>query len=334
MSPPQTSGPTNAPIFVVGHPRSGTTLLRLILNEHSRIVIPPEAHLVSYLRRVESKFGALTDEANRRRAVERLVDKERMRDWGIPREDLFAAGMAADPPTPGGIFAAVMSLWTKAEGKPRWGEKTPGTYRFLDDVCAWYPDCQVVHIIRDGRDVAVSCLTPPFSDSYDKGNVYEVALRWRDAVLRGRRAARRLGPERYFELRYEELTADPEPVVRRLCAFLHEEFEPSMLEYHKNATRNVARGDSSFHQRTKKGVDRAKVERWRQDASREFVMGFEGMAGRQLVENGYTLSGWRPSPAQQARILYERLRPRRVVKNYKPRGGSGRRAAASGGPPS
>jgi hypothetical protein len=253
-----------------------------------------------------------------------------MRDWGIPRERLLAAVMDAEPPTPGGVFGAVMATWTESTGKARWGEKTPGTYRFLADVDRWFPDCQVVHIVRDGRDVAVSCLTPPFSDAYDKGNVYEVALRWRDALRRGRRAARALGAGRYLELRYEDLAADPEPVVRRLCAFLREDFEPAMLEYHKHAKRNVARGDSSFHERTKQGVDKARVERWRQDASREFVTAFEGLAGRDLVEHGYALSGWTPTPAQQARILYERLRPRRLVKNYKPRGGSAARAQTTG----
>lgn len=327
-------GRSTAPIFVVGHPRSGTTLLRLILNEHSRIVIPPEAHVASYLRRVEHKFGSLRDPGNRRAAVLRLVEKDRMAEWGFPTEVMVERLMAADPPTPGGLFAALMSLWTEKEGKPRWGEKTPGTYRYLPEVDAWFPDCQVVHIVRDGRDVAVSNLTPPFSDMYDKGNVFEVAVRWKDALARCRRAEQRfLGPGRFLQVRYEDLTDDPETIVRRLCAFLHEEFEPAMLEYHRHAGRNVARGDKSFHQRTSRRVDKGRVERWRQDASPEFVCAFEGLAGRELAQLGYRLSGWKPSPALARRILLERLRPRRLIHNYKPpRTALGRLLQTAGAP--
>jgi len=314
-------GTSTAPIFIVGHPRSGTTLLRLMLNAHSRIVIPPEAHIASFLRRCEGTYGPLVNEANRRQVVERLVHKRRMEEWGFEAEAMFARAMEAEPPTPGGVFAALMSLWTDKAGKPRWGEKTPGTYRFLPDVEAWFPDCQVIHIVRDGRDVAVSCLTPPFADLYDKGNVYEVAVRWRHAIHCCRRARSRLGPERFFELRYEDLTADPEAMVRRLCTFLHERFEPAMLDYHREAGRHVARGDKSFHQRTQGQVDRARVERWRQDAQPDFIACFEGIAGRELRDFGYALSGITPPTRQQLRIAYEKFRPRRLMKNYKPPSG-------------
>ncbi len=311
---------TNAPIFVVGHPRSGTTLLRLMLNEHPRIVIPAEAHVASYLRRVEQKYGSMKDEANRRVAVERLVSKKRQLEWELDRDETYARAMQAD--SPGGIFDAIMQLWCERTGKARWGEKTPGTYRFLPEVNAWFPECQVIHIIRDGRDVAVSCLTPPFSDNYDKGNVYEVALRWRDAIQRCRRAAKTLGPQRYLQIRYEDLADDPEGMLKGICEFLREDFAESMLDYHKNARSNVARGDNSFHQRTTKTVNKGRVERWRTDADDEFVCGFEGIAGKQLTELGYSLSGKRPTPAQRMRIVYEKHRPRRLIRNYKPPTGS------------
>lgn len=330
-------GTSTAPIFVVGHPRSGTTLLRLILNAHPRIVIPPEAHVASFFRRLKRKYGELDSEVRLRRVAERIADKERMLEWGFPREQMVERLMQADPRDASGLFAALMSLWTEKEGKPRWGEKTPGTYRFLPEVDAWFPDCKVIHIVRDGRDVAISCLTPPFSDNYDKGNVYEVAVRWRHAIQCCRRAQRDLlGPERYLELRYEDLTAEPEQHVRRICEFLDEDFDPAMLDFHKSSKRNVARGDASFHARTAEKVNRGRVERWRNDADRAFVCGFEGVARKELLEFGYPLSGWSPSSDQRLRILWEKWRPRRLMHNYKPRDGSspdlrkGRREAPAG----
>ena len=314
-------GRRTAPIFVVGHPRSGTTLLRLILNAHSRIVIPPEAHIASFLRRCESKYGPLVNEASRRQIAERLVSKRRMKEWELDSEEMYMRIMEADPPTPAGVFEALMSLWTDKARKPRWGEKTPGTYRFLPEVNQWFPDSQVIHIVRDGRDVAVSCLNPPFADFYDKGNVYEVAVRWRHALACCRRAKRTLGPERFLQIRYEDLVADPEKVTRSICDFLGERFEPAMLDYHESAKTHVARGDSSFHERTKKSVNRGRVERWRNDAAPDFIAGFEGIASRDLEALGYSLSGITPQTRQQIRILYERLKPRRLIKNYRPPGG-------------
>lgn len=317
------SGSRNAPIFVVGHPRSGTTLLRLILDSHERIVIPPEGHLVSLLRRAERKYGALSDPANFEQLLDRLLHKQRMSEWKIDVEDARRRCLAG-PHTPAGVFASLMGIWTDRTGKPRWGEKTPGTYRFLPEVNRWFPDCQVLHIVRDGRDVAVSCLTPPFSDQYDKGNVYEVAVRWRDAIRRGRHAGGMLGSRRYLELRYEDLTAAPEVVVRAICDFLHEDFAPQMLRFHEQALGKVARGEQGFHQRVAQQVDTQRVERWRKDADEEFVLGFEGIAGKELEENGYRLSGYKAQPALRGRILLERLRPRNPVKHYKgPRDGQG-----------
>jgi hypothetical protein len=310
------TSPSNAPIFVVGHPRSGTTMLRLILDSHPRIVIPPEGHLVSLLRRAERKYGALSDPANFEQLLDRLLHKQRMAEWKIDVEDARRRCMAG-PHTPAGVFASLMSIWTDRTGKPRWGEKTPGTYRFLPEVNRWFPDCQVLHIVRDGRDVAVSCLTPPFADQYDKGNVFEVAVRWRDAIRRGRHAGGMLGSQRYLELRYEDLTAAPEAVVRALCDFLHEDFTPAMLKFHEQAKGKVARGDQGFHQRVSKQVDTQRVERWRKDADEEFVLGFEGIAGKELEENGYKLSGYKAGAALRGRILLEKLRPRDPSKHYK-----------------
>jgi len=312
-------GTSTAPIFVVGHPRSGTTLLRLMLDAHPRIVIPPEGHLVSLLRRAQRKYGRLEEPGNFERLVDRVLHTQRMQEWQLDVEDARRRCLAG-PHTEAGLFASLMSTWTGRTGKPRWGEKTPGTCRLIPDVNRWFPDCQVLHIIRDGRDVAVSCLTPPFADTYDKGDVYAVAVRWRDAIRRGRKAAGLLGPQRYMELRYEDLTADVEGTLRKVCAFLGEEFAPAMLEHERKAPGKVPRGERSYHQRVGAKVDSQRVERWRKDATPEFVLGVEGLAARELELYGYALSGYKAPAALQGRILLKRLRPRNPVKHYKSHG--------------
>ncbi len=327
---------SDAPVFVVGHPRSGTTLLRLILNAHPRIVIPPEGHVVSFLRRCEQKYGPMSDDDAFERAIDRLAHKDRQKEWGFTPDQIIDVCLQGEH-SPAGIFASLMSLWTEQSGKPRWGEKTPGNYRYIEDVTGWFPKAQVVHIVRDARDVAVSCLTPPFSDRYDKGNEYEVALRWRDAVHRGRRAAQALGPQRYTEFRYEDLTAEPERLVHALCDFLHEDFVPEMMDFHRGAQGKLSRGEQSFHKRTHGEVDRKRVERWRRDVPREFVMRVEGMAGKELAELGYELSGFEPTLGLRAEFLAQKLKPRKLTRTFKPKGGGSsdkqsRSASGTGGP--
>ena len=100
-----------------------------------------------------------------------------------------------------------------------------------------------------------------------------------------------------------------------------------MLRYHERRDGKVARGETSFHKRLAGKVDSQQVERWRRDASQEFVLGFEGLAGTELVRYGYRLSGYAPTAEMRARVLLERLRPRRARKNYKP---SREKAAKSG----
>lgn len=310
---------SNAPVFVVGHGRSGTTLLRLMLNEHSNLAIPPESSLVSYLRRADRK-GSLTDPAARTKVLERMfghvwMDQGWIAERGLDRDTLWKLASEA-PPTPGGIMDALMSHWAEQHGATRWGEKVPNNYRFLPEIAEWFPGVKIVHLIRDGRDVALSCLTPPFADKFDHGSVYEVALRWQDAVRKGHACRAALGNEQYFELHYEELVTEPEPILRHLCTFLGEEFEPGMLEYHKDFDKTVPTYTRHHHQNLKKAANTSRVGRWRRDASEEFVVGFEGIAGPELAQCGYELSNFRRSPGQRTRIAFERFRPRRSINHH------------------
>ena len=206
-------------------------------------------------------------------------------------------------------------------GASRWGEKAPRNYRFLDRIAEWFDDCRVIHMIRDPRDVAVSMLTGPMAARHDHGDAFEVGLRWRDAIRKGIAARTQLGPRRYMELRYEDLTADPEGRIKQVCAFIDEPFEQSMLDYHKSATEKMPSSAMDIHQRLKKKVDRKRVGRWRTEIPKRDVQIVEGLCAREMAEHGYEPSGWAPPTALRLRIALESLRPPRLEKRYKPPGG-------------
>jgi hypothetical protein len=129
-----------------------------------------------------------------------------------------------------------------AQGKRRWGTKTPNALLRLAELAAVYPDSQVIHVIRDGRDSASS------QARIDRSLV-QAALLWRTGIRNGRRAGPLLGPERYLEVRLEELLSSPEEQMRRMCAFLGEDFDQALLQFHTTARERIPSSDLRIHPR-------------------------------------------------------------------------------------
>src|SRR4051812_46854361 len=139
------------PIFVLGCPRSGTTLLQLMLHAHPRIAIPPETRFVvpAYYRRRE--FGNLAD-PERRRALARWITGTRglrFRDLGLDAESVQRDIVSA-PPTMGSALSAVFAAYARRFDKVRWGDKRPAYFAHLDEVLRLFPTAQIVSIVRDG----------------------------------------------------------------------------------------------------------------------------------------------------------------------------------------
>lgn len=232
---------TPTPFFIVGFQRSGTTLLRLMLDNHPEIAIPLDTVglWAAYEDRLEA-FGNLATDADARRMVDALLAEERIRLWEVP---LTAEGILSLRRRPGfpGIMDAFHLAYAQAKGKRLWGDKDPGNMERVDRLARWFPGCQVIHIIRDGRDACLSQTRQTFG--FD--DLFECADCWREQVEWMRRIGGILGPSRYFELRYEDLVTDAEPILRRLAAFLGVEWSPAMLEYHKAVKGSVP--DSKRH---------------------------------------------------------------------------------------
>jgi hypothetical protein len=197
-------GVSTAPIFVVGCQRSGTTILRLILDSHSRISCGPETRFLEDMERIVGS------------------DWKRLSQYGFSQEE-WLSRIAA-------FFGGIQADYTHARGKERWADKSPRYAMSLDFIMRLFPDAQVVHVIRDGRDVAVS-----HRKKFGYWSCVKSAVKWPRYIAHARQAGRTLPESQYHELRYEELIADQEGTVRTLMDFLGEEWEPAMLEYEKHA---------------------------------------------------------------------------------------------------
>jgi hypothetical protein len=147
--------------------------------------------------------------------------------WDVDPDEVRAHVAAVRPTTYADLVRAVFSAYAASRGKPRWGDKTPGYVTHLPQLRALFPDAKFVHVVRDGRAVAVSLGERPWGPA----SAIAGAFWWRTKAGRGRRDGLALPSDRYLEVRHEDLLADPAAELARVCAFLGEEYSPAMLEY-------------------------------------------------------------------------------------------------------
>lgn len=233
MTPRLNAGSRPAPFFVVGCARSGTTLLRCMLDSHPRLAVPPESHFIARLapRTARSPFD-----------IEQILRHLQIRTWDIDAAAVRDAVVRQQAVTFAEQVHALFGLYARARGKQRWGDKTPDYVEHMCTIAAIFPDALFIHVIRDGRDVATSLTQWPWGPASPVGG----AFRWRRKVTRGRRDGAALPADRYLELRLEDLVADPEGELRRLCAFLGEAFDPAMLDYHRTAAERMREPQETF----------------------------------------------------------------------------------------
>ena len=313
--------------FIVGWGRSGTTLLRAMFCAHAEMAVPPESHfLVPMARRrnIYERHGAL----DARRFLDDLFGSFgwRMRVWSLGRDEMLRRLDRTPRATFADAMRAVYAAYAEAGGRRRYGDKTPIHVLHVDLLAAVFPEIRFIHIVRDGRDAALSYL----DQSFGPDTIAEAAVRWQRAVRAGRRSGRRLGPGRYREVRYEDLLHDPEAHVRDLCAFVDLEFDRGMLDYHERADSLLERGYvAQVHPNLRLPPTRG-LREWRRDMTTEQVRTFDVLAGGALREFGYPRAESQPplSARLEARrrwLVFQAHRAARRVGKLVRRGPAGSR---------
>jgi hypothetical protein len=290
----------NRPILVCGCPRSGTTMLQLMIHAHPRIAIPSETRFVLEGYRRRQDFLPLSASQNRRRLAQWIVDRPQSRfaDLGLDPAPV-AADIESGSPTLGSAFQAVFRAYARRFGRARWGDKRPAYITNLAVLMRLFPDAQVVHIVRDGRD----CVASLKEMRWHRAGLYQAISAWAQAVDHGEWAARALGPDTYYELRYERLVTDTEHELTRLCAFLGEDYVPAMARPAAMADVAVP-AHKTWHARTRLPVGSDRVGRWQHNLEPVEAALCETVLGSRLRAHGYELSG-AGSPPPAERLRYE-----------------------------
>ena len=270
------------PIFIVGSDRSGTTLLRLMLNKHSRIDIPDESDFISVLVDKRKKYGNLHDDNNLETLFADMMAVKRLADWGMDisrvRSKVFSSSRTLRD-----IISAVFETHMKDNGKKRWGDKTPRYTKYITEISEIFPDALFIHIVRDGRDVAASLK----SVVWFSGNIIDAAYHWKSMVNKAKVCEDFLSGK-YIEIYYETLVNSPENVLMRLSKFLDEQFETGMVDFYQTSEKifnEMHRGD---HELLKQEATDERIGVWRKELSEGEISIFEFIAGKELDKFGYT----------------------------------------------
>ena len=210
--------------FIVGVPRSGTTLLRLMLDSHPQLTIPPET---GFLTRPMSWLKHVSPRTALFHTVTRIpFQSGPWRDFGLDAAEFHSALKEIQPFDASDGFRAFYRLYAQKQNKLRYGDKTPLYCQHLAKLEQILPEAHFIHIIRDGRDVALSLRSMWFAPGRD---LQTLATYWGTLVQQTRNAGHRC--QAYMEIRYEQLITDPEPALKLICDFLKLDFDSAMLHY-------------------------------------------------------------------------------------------------------
>lgn len=293
---------SDSPVFIVGAPRSGTTMLQFRLRNLPNISFPTgESRFFMPLYRDRERFGDLSQLENIRAVLQAMYDKNRefletdLHGMRFDRDALAAELHAAGHHTLPAIINGLFDKNARGEGKTRWGDKTPYYVMHMTRLLEWFPKAQFIHLIRDGRDVALSLFGR--RTDFHVYNAYFAAEYWESFIERGREQRQQLPPGQYLELRYEDLLAQPEETMRTLCDFLGETYSADIFTV--SPVDNPGK-TPLVH----KPLQTDNSGKWRYRMKPKQIHAFESVAGNTLRELGYELGTAAEPPSFIRKVAY------------------------------
>ena len=267
--------------FIVGYPRSGTTLLQRMLDAHSDIAVTPETSFMRRYWRVRDFLGPLDDEETFERLLEDVVSTASFGLMGLD-SDAYARSARKGPRTYPALFRLLLRQFAEAQGVAVVGEKTPKHLLYLSHLDAFFPRVLFVHIVRDPRAAVNSLHKLDWAD----GDIRHNASVWARELAVARRAASRYG-NRFMTVRYESLVENPERSLRAVCAFLAVSFDPAMLDYHRTPPAMIDVAREPWKRNVLAPPDPSARDRWRAELSGPEVAEVEAAAYFEMQRWGY-----------------------------------------------
>jgi len=273
------------PVFMIGMQRSGSNLLRLMLNQLPTIAAPHPPHILERLGPFEADYGDLEVDENFEQLLEdvcRLVETNPV-CWEaltLNRRELATRCLERSLVA---VYGAVHDSLAQAWGADDWMCKSMANIHYLPEIERYFGEsARFIYLHRDGRDVALSFRKALIGDK----TFYHLGKAWDEAQQLSLTLRGRVRPHQFIAISYEELTEHPEATLRRLCTFLAAEYRPEMMDFHrsKEAERTAVTG---LWANVVQPVDDTNSRKFLKEASREEIGLFETVAGNSLDELNY-----------------------------------------------
>ncbi len=278
------------PFFVSGCPRSGTTLLQVLLDTHSRIALPPESHVFERFSPFFESYGDLHHPDNLLFFASELLRDMAVRQWelAITPADLVENVRHY---TVAGVISALFEMYVRKQKKKRWGDKTPQHVFYLDKIEDVFPEARFIFMVRDGRDVAESLRRVHIGPQ----SIFSIARRWKSYQNAITTFLKSSSSGRCLTVRYEDLVRDPRRTCRKILDFLGEPYleqpQPGPGSMSGAGLSGQYTGRKTLHDSLSSGVSQKKIGIFRRELSTREIQIFESVAGNELREYGYPLVG-------------------------------------------
>lgn len=280
------SSASGGPLFIVGCGRSGTTLLRLMLNMHPDICIPEESHVIYQIARLRS-FGLWPAAGSPEFSdyfLKYVESSKFMDNWELPPNALRKRVMESGKTDFGSLLESMYEEFRVKEGKPLWGDKTPMHVQYMWIVRYFFPTARFIHIIRDARDVAQSVA----AKSWGPRHISHAGYYWKWLVLSGMINGRMMGSKNYYEVRFEDLVSNPESTLREITAFAGLKYSNMLLKYHEgSAAFDYAAKGNEGSKRLQQVLDPKRIYLWRESMPPSQIKSVDRQAGAVLRLLGY-----------------------------------------------
>ena len=272
-------------VFIVGVGRSGTSLLQSMLNAHPDICFPPE---INFIRRYLVKDVLYASWRNNgfNEVIEHLKGDKYIARLGLDANDLSALKKQFENDFSSvRLYLSLLRLYASKKGNIKWiGDKDPRSVEFLPVIHRHFPEANVIHIIRDPRDVLVSKKKAAWSQGQ---SFFHHIFANRIQLKLGRRDGKRLFQERYFELSYESLIRAPEAELSNLCRYLRIPYNPCMLEFADSSKDLVSQEEMQWKKETLGPLLKNNAEQWKKELNKWEIILTEQACSEAIDTIGY-----------------------------------------------
>ena len=289
------------PFFIIGTKRGGTTLLRMMVNNHPEIAIPPESHFIIPMLKNISVVRPL-DKREQKQVRSMIIDGGRFNTWSTTEEELeilfdqFPAKLHLRE-----ILDAVFRLEISKDNKTFWGDKTPEYIDIIDGLGHIFPKARFIFLIRDGRDVINSLK----SKGWEGWSVFQRSNYWAKGVQDIFHFMAK-GEHKCMLIKYEDLVQNSAGTLRRICFFLDVDYSEAMLEYYLDYDKNITQveRENNIHTKLSRLPSTSDIEKWRKSSLAREIFLAESVMYREMEQLSYALAEFNPrNPMHQLKAL-------------------------------